>query len=147
MHNACRRDRLIKTVSTKKRLVQFRATMCSKGKRDGKSSKWTITPRSNEQNIQGKTLQMSDNSAGGKGPAGHQRCRGEATSRNRRSFKARLSKWTKTAWKKWCANAAAGRARSTASAETRKQQAELTEQTVRFWTAAWQSAIKPKRHR
>ena len=45
------------------------------------------------------------------------------------------------------ANAAAGRARSIASVETRKRQAELTKQTVRFWTDAWQSAIKPKRHR
>jgi hypothetical protein len=45
------------------------------------------------------------------------------------------------------ANAAAGRARSIASAETSKQQAELTKQTVRFWTRAWQSAVKPRRHR
>jgi hypothetical protein len=45
------------------------------------------------------------------------------------------------------ANAAAGRARSIASAETSKQQAELTKQTVRFWTRAWQSAAKPRRHR
>jgi hypothetical protein len=34
------------------------------------------------------------------------------------------------------ANAAAGRARSIASAETSKQQAELTKGTVRFWTRA-----------
>ena len=45
------------------------------------------------------------------------------------------------------ANAAAGRPRSIASAETRKRQAELTKQTVRFWTDDWRSAIKPKRHR
>jgi hypothetical protein len=44
-------------------------------------------------------------------------------------------------------NAAAERARSIVSAEASKQQSELTKQTVRFWTRAWQSAIKPKRHR
>jgi hypothetical protein len=45
------------------------------------------------------------------------------------------------------ANAAAGRARSIASAEASKQHAELTKQTVRFWTRAWQSGVKPTRHR
>jgi hypothetical protein len=45
------------------------------------------------------------------------------------------------------ANAAAGRARIIASAETSKQQAELTKQTVRFWTRAWQFPVKPRRHR
>ena len=45
------------------------------------------------------------------------------------------------------ANATAGRARSIASAEIGKQQAELTKQTVRFWTRAWQTPIKPRRHR
>jgi hypothetical protein len=45
------------------------------------------------------------------------------------------------------ANAAAGRARSIASAETSKQQTELTKQTVRFWTCPWQSGVKPTRHR
>ncbi len=45
------------------------------------------------------------------------------------------------------ANAAAGRARSVASAEASKQQAALIKQTVRFWTGAWQSAVKPRRHR
>jgi hypothetical protein len=45
------------------------------------------------------------------------------------------------------ANAAAGRARSAASAEAGKQQAALTKQTVRFWTGAWQAAVKPRRRR
>jgi hypothetical protein len=45
------------------------------------------------------------------------------------------------------ANAAAGRARSMASAEASKQQAELTKQTVRFWTRAWRPPVKPRRHR
>jgi len=45
------------------------------------------------------------------------------------------------------ANAAAGRARSATSAETGKQQAALTKQTVRFWTGAWQAALKPRRRR
>src|SRR5208283_1624728 len=45
------------------------------------------------------------------------------------------------------ANAAAGRARSAASAEASKQQAALTKQTVRFWTGAWQAALKPRRRR
>jgi hypothetical protein len=45
------------------------------------------------------------------------------------------------------ANAAAGRARSAAAAEARRQQAALTKQTIRFWTRAWQAAVKPRRRR
>ena len=45
------------------------------------------------------------------------------------------------------ANAIAGRARSIASAETRKQQAALSKETARFWTGGWRSVVKPKRHR
>jgi hypothetical protein len=45
------------------------------------------------------------------------------------------------------ANAAAGRARSVASAEVSKQQAALTKQSVQFWTGAWQSALKRRRRR
>jgi hypothetical protein len=45
------------------------------------------------------------------------------------------------------ANAAAGRAGRVASAEASKQQAALTKQTIRFWTGAWQAAVKPRRHR
>jgi len=64
--------------------------------------------------------------------------------------------WLKNPWLKknplmsmWLsgANAAAGRARSVASAETGKQQAELRKQTVRFWIGAWQSAVKSRRRR
>jgi hypothetical protein len=45
------------------------------------------------------------------------------------------------------ANAAAGRARSAASAEVGKQQSKLTKQVVQFWTRAWPIAAKPKRRR
>jgi hypothetical protein len=45
------------------------------------------------------------------------------------------------------ANTAAGRARSAASAEARKQQTALTKQTVRFWTGGWLAAVKPRRRR
>jgi hypothetical protein len=45
------------------------------------------------------------------------------------------------------ANNAAGRARSAAAAEARRQQAALTKQTIRFWTRAWQAAVKPRRRR
>jgi hypothetical protein len=45
------------------------------------------------------------------------------------------------------ANATAGRARNIASAEISKQQTEFTKQTIRFWTGASLSAMKPRRHR
>jgi hypothetical protein len=45
------------------------------------------------------------------------------------------------------ANAAAGRARSLVLAEASRQRAKLTKQTIRFWTDAWQTAVKPRRRR
>jgi hypothetical protein len=46
------------------------------------------------------------------------------------------------------ANAVAGRARGQASAAVARQQAEATNQAVRFWTGAWfGTGKKPRRRR
>jgi hypothetical protein len=91
MHNGCRRDRLIKTVCTKKHgseawLVQFREHIQHMFRKENAMAKEPEvndnTPQDqerqprqqsgdkrNEQNVQGNALQMNDNSAGGKEPA------------------------------------------------------------------------------
>jgi hypothetical protein len=45
------------------------------------------------------------------------------------------------------ANAVAGRARSHAAREAKKQQTQLTKEATRFWTSAWFGTSKPKRRR
>lgn len=45
------------------------------------------------------------------------------------------------------ANAIAGKARSAATAQVRRQQATAVRQAARFWTDAWLGAVKPKRRR
>ncbi len=42
------------------------------------------------------------------------------------------------------ANAVAGKARSTGSAELGRQRASLTRNATRFWTGAWLAAFTPK---
>lgn len=45
------------------------------------------------------------------------------------------------------ANAVAGRARSHAARETKKQQTQLTKEASRFWTSTWFGTLKSKQRR
>ena len=95
------------------------------------------------------------------GPNGQLRIRALQTRLARRAARGqhcvrRKDKRMKNPWLKknplmsmWLSstNAGAGRARRIASAEISKQQSDLSKHIVRFWTGAWQSAVKPKRRR